>query len=72
MSGNKTVIIISGPTAVGKTALGIEAASYFQTEIISAQQAIICTRRPRSIGEVQPLMLHMMRVNKRKINHVSY
>lgn len=36
MSGNKTVIIIAGPTAVGKTALGIEAASYFQTEIISA------------------------------------
>ncbi|HYH15997.1 MAG TPA: tRNA (adenosine(37)-N6)-dimethylallyltransferase MiaA [Flavisolibacter sp.] len=36
MSGNKTVIIIAGPTAVGKTALGIEAATYFQTEIISA------------------------------------
>jgi len=36
MSGNKTVIIIAGPTAVGKTALGIEAAQYFNTEIISA------------------------------------
>jgi tRNA dimethylallyltransferase len=36
MSGNKTVIIIAGPTAVGKTALGLEAAQYFQTEIISA------------------------------------
>lgn len=36
MSGNKTVIIIAGPTAVGKTAMGIEAATYFQTEIISA------------------------------------
>ena len=36
MSGNKTVIIIAGPTAVGKTALGIEAANYFQAEIISA------------------------------------
>src|SRR6476620_7366048 len=36
MLENKTVIIIAGPTAVGKTALGIEAAQYFQTEIISA------------------------------------
>lgn len=36
MSGNKTVIILAGPTAVGKTALGIEAAQYFGTEIISA------------------------------------
>lgn len=36
MSGNKTVIIIAGPTAVGKTALGIDAAQYFQAEIISA------------------------------------
>jgi tRNA dimethylallyltransferase len=36
MLANKTVIIIAGPTAVGKTALGIEAATYFGTEIISA------------------------------------
>lgn len=32
----KSVIIIGGPTASGKTALAIEAASYFNTEIISA------------------------------------
>lgn len=33
---NKTVIVIAGPTAVGKTAVAIDVASYFQTEIISA------------------------------------
>jgi tRNA dimethylallyltransferase len=33
---NKTAIIISGPTAVGKTALSIQLARHFQTEIISA------------------------------------
>ena len=33
---NKRVIIVSGPTAVGKTAVAIELAKYFQTEIISA------------------------------------
>lgn len=34
--GNKQVIIIIGPTASGKTALAIELARHFQTEIISA------------------------------------
>ncbi|MEO5563904.1 MAG: tRNA (adenosine(37)-N6)-dimethylallyltransferase MiaA [Chitinophagaceae bacterium] len=32
----KTVIIITGPTAAGKTAVAIDIASHFQTEIISA------------------------------------
>src|SRR5690242_2533726 len=34
-SGNKTVIVIAGPTAVGKTSVAIEIARHFQTEIIS-------------------------------------
>ncbi|MEP6711855.1 MAG: tRNA (adenosine(37)-N6)-dimethylallyltransferase MiaA, partial [Ferruginibacter sp.] len=33
---NKTCIIIAGPTAVGKTAISIEVAEHFSTEIISA------------------------------------
>jgi tRNA dimethylallyltransferase len=33
---NKTVIIILGPTAAGKTAVGFQLAKYFQTSIISA------------------------------------
>ena len=33
---DKTVIIICGPTAVGKTAVAISIAKHFQTEIISA------------------------------------
>ena len=33
---NKTCIIIAGPTAVGKTAIAIEVAGHFSTEIISA------------------------------------
>lgn len=35
-SPDKTVIIIAGPTAVGKTAIAIDVAKHFQTEIISA------------------------------------
>ena len=33
---NKTVIIVAGPTASGKTSVAIELAKYFNTEIISA------------------------------------
>ena len=33
---SKTIIIIAGPTAVGKTAVAIEIAKHFQTDIISA------------------------------------
>jgi tRNA dimethylallyltransferase len=33
---SKTMIVIAGPTASGKTALAIEVAKHFQTEIISA------------------------------------
>lgn len=36
MATKKTVIIIAGPTAVGKTSVAIEVAKRFQTEIISA------------------------------------
>src|SRR5258705_2054056 len=33
---NKSVIIVAGPTAVGKTSVAIELARHFRTEIISA------------------------------------
>ncbi len=33
---NNRIIVVTGPTAVGKTAVAIELAKYFQTEIISA------------------------------------
>ncbi|TKC07056.1 tRNA (adenosine(37)-N6)-dimethylallyltransferase MiaA [Pedobacter frigoris] len=36
MASNKTLIVVVGPTAIGKTALAIEIAKQFSTEIISA------------------------------------
>ncbi len=36
MSQQKTLIVIAGPTAIGKTALAIKVAQHYQTEIISA------------------------------------
>ena len=34
--GHKTLIVVVGPTAIGKTALAIKLAQFYQTEIISA------------------------------------
>ena len=36
MDTQKTLIVVVGPTAIGKTALGIKLAQHFNTEIISA------------------------------------
>ncbi len=52
MSGEKYLIVIIGPTAVGKTSISIQIANHFQTEIISAdsrqfyKQTTIGTAKP--------------------------
>ena len=59
-SPKKTVIIIAGPTAVGKTSVAINIAKHFQTEIISAdsrqcfKELNIGVARP-SIKELQEI-----------------
>jgi cyclic beta-1,2-glucan synthetase len=45
---------------------------FVQTEIIRQQQAILCTRRPRSQDEQSPWMLHLMAVHGAKTGAVSY
>lgn len=61
----KIVIIICGPTAVGKTAVAIELAKHFQTEIISAdsrqcfKELNIGVARP-SINELQQVKHHFI------------
>lgn len=49
---NNTVIIIAGPTAVGKTAVAVEVAKHFQTGIISADSRQ-CYRE-MNIGVARP------------------
>lgn len=61
----KTVIVIAGPTAVGKTAIAIEIAKHFQTEIISAdsrqcfKEMNIGVARP-SVDELQQVKHHFI------------
>ena len=45
---------------------------FVQTEILHRQQAILCTRRPRSQGEHAPWMFHLMAVHGADIGEVSY
>ena len=65
LAPNKTVIIIAGPTAVGKTAVAIEVAKHFKTEIISAdsrqcfKEMSIGVARP-SIEELQQVPHHFI------------
>jgi tRNA dimethylallyltransferase len=48
----KTLIVITGPTAVGKTAVAIKLAQYFKTEIISADSRQIF--KELKIGTAKP------------------
>ena len=45
---------------------------FVETEIVRAQQAILCTRRPRSAQERPPWMLHMMAVHGAEQGEPSY
>jgi cellobiose phosphorylase len=45
---------------------------FVQTEILAERRAILCTRRPRSIGEPTPWMFHLMAPHRGDIADVSY
>ncbi len=45
---------------------------FVQTEIIKESQAILCHRRPRSVDEQTPWMLHLMAVHGAEVNEISY
>jgi len=60
LSLNKTVIIIAGPTAVGKTSVSIELAKKFNTEIISADSRQ-CYKE-LNIGVARPSPEHLAEV----------
>ncbi|WP_127120528.1 GH36-type glycosyl hydrolase domain-containing protein [Chryseotalea sanaruensis] len=45
---------------------------FMQTSILENQQAIVCSRRPRSKEEQTPWMFHLVKVNSEKNTIVSY
>lgn len=45
---------------------------FVQTEILPERRVILCTRRPRSVGEKAPWMFHLMVAHGAEIGEVSY
>jgi len=45
---------------------------FVQTEIVPQRQAILCTRRARSVDEHSPWMLHLMAAHGAEINNITY
>ncbi|TPW00717.1 MAG: putative glycosyltransferase 36, partial [Alphaproteobacteria bacterium] len=45
---------------------------FVQTEILRERHAILCTRRPRSVGEQAPWMFHLMAAHGAEVGEVSY
>jgi tRNA dimethylallyltransferase len=66
---NKVLLVLAGPTAVGKTSCGIEVASHFGTEIISADSRQIY--RETTIGTAVPSPEELARVRHHFIQTIS-
>ncbi len=66
---DKTLVVLAGPTAVGKTALGIHLARHFRTEIISADSRQIY--RETTIGTAVPSPEELSQVKHHFIQTVS-
>ncbi len=45
---------------------------FVQTEILQAQNAIICTRRPRGANDKEPWMFHLMKMHSHRASAISY
>ena len=65
----KTLIVICGPTAVGKTALAIEVAKHFHTEILSADSRQFY--KEMTIGTAKPSPAELAAVPHHFINNLS-
>jgi tRNA dimethylallyltransferase len=65
----KTLIIIAGPTAVGKTALSIKLAGFYQCPVISADSRQFF--KEMSIGTAKPTVEEMQDIQHYFIDHIS-
>lgn len=66
---NKVLVVIAGPTAVGKTDVAIQIAQHFRTEIISADSRQVY--REMNIGVGRPTPLQLNQVKHHLIGHIS-
>jgi tRNA dimethylallyltransferase len=69
MNRQKHLIVIGGATATGKTAVGIQVAKHFNTEILSADSRQFY--REMSIGTAKPTAEELSQVPHHFINSLS-
>ena len=69
MNQKKTLIVITGPTAVGKTSIAIDIAKFFNAEIVSADSRQFY--REMSIGTAKPSEFELESVKHHFINSHS-
>ncbi|MBK6948800.1 MAG: tRNA (adenosine(37)-N6)-dimethylallyltransferase MiaA [Haliscomenobacter sp.] len=69
LEGNKTLIIVGGPTASGKTALAIRLARHYGTEVLSADSRQFY--REMSIGTAKPTPEELQQVKHHFIDSLS-
>ena len=65
----KLLLVIVGPTAVGKTTLAINLAKYFNTEIVSADSRQFY--KELNIGTAKPTKKELRSVKHHLINNIS-
>lgn len=66
---NKYLILITGPTAVGKTTAALSVASYFNAEIISADSRQFYKEMP--IGTAAPTQAELLHTPHHLVGHLS-
>lgn len=69
MLTNKTLIVIVGPTAIGKTAISIDVAKHFETEILSSDSRQFY--KEMKIGTAVPNETELSTVQHHFIQHLS-
>lgn len=67
--GNKTLIVVAGPTAVGKTDFCVQLAKHFNTEIVSADSRQFY--QEMQIGTAKPTKEEMQGVPHHLVDHIS-
>ena len=69
IDNNHKLIIVSGPTAVGKTAFALQLARHYKAEIISADSRQLY--KEMNIGTAKPSTVELEEVKHHFINHIS-
>lgn len=69
MNSKKILVVVAGPTAVGKTILGVALAKHLSTQIISADSRQFYAEM--QIGTAKPTLLEMEHVQHHFVGHIS-